>query len=97
MALLPLLAATIFSSILYTVSLIYEFMEFVWPACNVVCIIILLFITTALYCSVLLVLEMFVVIAATFYKSFKTYHQNKRKIQNVLDIFKCGNLNQFTC
>ena len=71
MAVLLLLAATMFSSILYIVSLIYEFMEFVWPTSNTVCIIFHVFLTTALHCSAILILEMFVVIAATFYKSFK--------------------------
>ena len=71
MAVLLLLAATMFSSILYIVGLIYEFMEFVWPTSNTVCIIFRVFLTTALHCGTILILEMFVVIGATFYKSFK--------------------------
>ena len=44
---------------------------FVWPTSNTVCIILRVFLSTVLHCSEILILEMFVVIAATFYKSFK--------------------------
>ena len=87
MALFLLLAATIFSSIVYIVSLIYELMEFVWPTSNTVCIIFLIIITTALHCSALLVLEMFVVIAVTFYKSFKTIPPKEKTFKEKFRMF----------
>ena len=87
MALFLLLAAAIFSSIAYIVSLIYELMEFVWPTSNTMCIIFLLFIITAFHCSVLLVLEMFVVIAATFYKSFKNIPPKQKPFKEKFRMF----------
>ncbi|XP_065907324.1 uncharacterized protein [Dysidea avara] len=71
MAILLLLAATTVSAIFQITFVIYESMKFFWPTSNAVCIVFVTFITATVHCSALLVLEMFVVIAATFYKSVR--------------------------
>ncbi|XP_065907334.1 uncharacterized protein [Dysidea avara] len=81
MAILLLLAATIVSSIFQIAFVVYESLTFFWPTSNAMCIVFVIFITTALHCSALLVLEMFVVIAATFYKSVRNILPKEKTIK----------------